>query len=83
MVFSSVIGNPSDGKGRCLSMKAWQLFILMISLVAAVPLVLGIAYLVWGFNPLTACLVVMLGITGLLLEGLWILDQAVRSASIY
>ncbi|MEO0756522.1 MAG: hypothetical protein AAFY78_06570 [Cyanobacteria bacterium J06648_16] len=60
-------------------MQAWQIFALFISLLVAVPLVLGGVYLVWGFSPIAASMVVAIGIVGLIAEGLWVLDKAVSS----
>ncbi|MEL6247764.1 MAG: hypothetical protein AAFN18_10835 [Cyanobacteria bacterium J06554_6] len=60
-------------------MQAWQIFALFISLLVAVPLILGGAYLVWGSSPIAASMVVAVGIICLIAEGLWVLDKAVSS----
>lgn len=62
-------------------MQDWKLFIPFISLLIAIPFVFGLAYLIWDVSPLVAAMVVFIGISSLLLEGLRVLNMAVMRDS--
>jgi len=62
-------------------MQGWRLFVPFVSLLIAIPLVFGLAYLAWKINPFTAAMVVFVGVSALLLEGLRVLNRAVMKDS--
>jgi len=62
-------------------MQDWKLFVPFIGLLIAVFLVFGLAYLAWKIGPFTAAIVVFVGVSALLLEGLRVLNRAVMKDS--
>lgn len=62
-------------------MQDWKLFVPFISLIIMIPLVFGLAYLLWETNPAMAIAIVFIGILSLLLEGRRVLNLTNASDS--
>ncbi len=58
-------------------MQELKFLVPFMGLLIAIPLVFGLAYLVWNLSPFAAAMVLLVGIVGLLLETLRVLNRAV------
>ena len=58
-------------------MQELKFLVPFIGLLFAIPVVFGLAYLVWNISPFAAAMVVLVGVVGLLLESLRVLNRAV------
>ena len=58
-------------------MQEVKFIIPFIGLLIAIAFVFSLAYLVWDISPSIAAMTVLVGVSGLLLEGLRVMDRAV------
>ena len=62
-------------------MEDWKLLVPFITLLIMTPLIFGLAYLLWKTNSAMAIVIVFIGISSLLLEGMRVLNMAVARDS--